>query len=80
MKITKNTLLKIISKSLDSTEITFESSVLNTGEWDSLTHLVILTDLDEALDGKVSQIRGIANSDSVEKIFNILNENLLIEE
>lgn len=79
MKLTKNQMLDIISNSLEVENISMDSTILNTDEWDSLSQLAILTDLDNALDGKVADIEGIANAESVNEIFNLLNENSLIE-
>ena len=79
MKLTKNQMLDIISNSLEVENISMDSTILNTDEWDSLSQLAILTDLDNALDGKVTDIEGIANAESVNEIFNLLNENSLIE-
>lgn len=79
MKLTKNQMLNIISNSLEVENISMDSTILNTDEWDSLSQLAILTDLDNALDGKVTDIEGIANAESVNEIFNLLNENSLIE-
>ena len=79
MKLTKNQMLNIISNYLEVENISMDSTILNTDEWDSLSQLAILTDLDNALDGKVTDIEGIANAESVNEIFNLLNENSLIE-
>ena len=79
MKLTKNQMLNIISNSLEVENISMDSTILNTDEWDSLSQLAILTDLDNALDGKVTDIEGIANAESVIEIINLLNKNSLIE-
>ena len=47
----------VISVALDSDSITLESNINNTEGWDSLTQLSILTELDDALDGKVTCAR-----------------------
>jgi acyl carrier protein len=47
----------------------------NVEEWDSLGHLSILSAIDNALDGKASDISELANADSVGKIIKILENN-----
>lgn len=79
MKINQQKLISIISIALDSDSITLESNINNTEGWDSLTQLSILTELDDALDGKVTDIKGIADVESVEHIINLLRENALFE-
>lgn len=79
MKISKDNLLRLIATSLEVESVSQNSNILNTDEWDSLSQLAILTDLDNALDGKVSDIEGIANAESVIEIINLLNKNSLIE-
>ena len=56
-----------------------ESSIHNTDEWDSLSQLSILTDLDNVFEGKVSEIDGIADAESISEIFDLLKNNSLIE-
>ena len=79
MKLNQHKLISIISIALDSDSITLESTINNTEGWDSLTQLSILTELDDALDGKVTDIKGIADVESVEQIINLLRENALFE-
>lgn len=79
MKLNQQKLISIISIALDSDSITLESTINNTEGWDSLTQLSILTELDDALDGKVTDIKGIADVESVEQIINLLRENALFE-
>lgn len=79
MKISKDNLLRLIATSLEVESVSQNSNILNTDEWDSLSQLAILTDLDNALHGKVSDIEGIANAESVIEIINLLNKNSLIE-
>ena len=67
MKINKNQLIEIVCKALENDEVTFDSSIYDIDEWDSLSQLSILTELDDALDGKVADIDGIANTQSVSK-------------
>jgi hypothetical protein len=47
----------------------------NVEEWASLGHLSILSAIDNALDGKASDISELANADSVGKIIKILENN-----
>ena len=79
MKISKDNLLRLIATSLEVESVSQNSNILNTDEWDSLSQLAILTDLDNALHVKVSDIEGIANAESVIEIINLLNKNSLIE-
>lgn len=79
MKLNQQKLISIINIALDSDSITLESTINNTEGWDSLSQLSILTELDDALDGKVTDIKGIADVESVEQIINLLRENALFE-
>ena len=79
MKVSKNELLEIIGKALEKDDVTMESSIHNTDEWDSLSQLSILTDLDNVFEGKVSEIDGIADAESISEIFDLLKNNSLIE-
>tara|TARA_B100000900_G_C20355537_1_gene624090 strand:- start:379 stop:618 length:240 start_codon:yes stop_codon:yes gene_type:complete len=79
MKVSKNQLLEIIGKALEKEDVTMESSIHNTDEWDSLSQLSILTDLDNVFEGKVSEIDGIADAESISEIFDLLKNNSLIE-
>ena len=79
MKINKNQLIEIVCKALGNDEVTFDSSIYDIDEWDSLSQLSILTELDDALDGKVADIDGIANTQSVSEIYDLLKKNSLIK-
>tara|TARA_B100000035_G_C20633230_1_gene393288 strand:- start:115 stop:354 length:240 start_codon:yes stop_codon:yes gene_type:complete len=79
MKINKNQLIEIVCKALENDEVTFDSSIYDIDEWDSLSQLSILTELDDALDGKVADIDGIANTQSVSEIYDLLKKNSLIK-
>ncbi len=79
MKVSKDELLEIIGKALEKDDVTMESSIHNTDEWDSLSQLSILTDLDNVFEGKVSEIDGIADAESISEIFDLLKNNSLIE-
>ena len=79
MKLNKNQLLQIVGKAIENETIDMNSSIQNTDEWDSLSQLSILTDLDDALEGKVSDIEGIAKVESIKEIFDLLKNHSLIE-
>ena len=53
-------------------------SVKTIGEWDSLSHLVILTVIDKMFAGKAADIPDLANADSIKKILKILKREKLI--
>ena len=59
-------------------KITFDSSVKNVEEWDSLGHLSILVALDKRFGGKVANIREMSSADSVNKIIQLLKDNSLV--
>lgn len=79
MKINKTQLIEIVCKALENDSVTFDSSIYDLDDWDSLSQLSILTELDDALNGKVADIDGIANAQSVSEIYDLLKENSLIE-
>lgn len=68
----------IIADALGKEFVSDKDSMDNTEEWDSLGHLSILSAIDNALDGKASEISELANADSVSKIIEILKNNKLI--
>ena len=71
-------LIKIIEKSLELKEGTIESDNKDWYElWDSLGHLSILIKLDNALNGKCSNIKELSTATSVDSIISILKENNL---
>jgi len=79
MKINKIQLIELVCKALENDKVTFDSSIYDIEDWDSLSQLSILTELDDALDGKVADIDGIANAQSISEIYDLLKENSLIE-
>ncbi len=81
MKMTKDDLISLIKDALDAEEqITYESKMDDIPEWDSLGHLSILTSLDNATDGKASEISELGEAFSVNEIINILSSANLIDE
>jgi acyl carrier protein len=80
-KLTKKEVLEIIQRvlNLNGKSTTLESLASDMERWDSLDHLSILVSLDKIFDGKIAGIKEMATADSVSKIINILNDNLLIK-
>jgi len=76
----ENELIKLIKKSLKTKQkIDINSKSNNIEEWDSIGHLILLSNLDKKLKGATSNIADIATADSVKKIINILKKNKLIK-
>ena len=76
----ENELIKLIKKSLKTKQkIDINSKSNNIEEWDSIGHLILLSNLDKQLKGATSNIADIATADSVKKIINILKKNKLIK-
>ena len=76
----ENELIKLIKKSLKTKQkIVINSKSNNIEEWDSVGHLILLSNLDKQLKGATSNIADIATADSVKKIINILKKNKLIK-
>ena len=74
----KQDIRSIIADALGKVSVNDDNSMDNTEEWDSLGHLSILSAIDNALDGKASDLTDLANADSVGKIIKILESNKLI--
>ena len=60
----EETVIKLISQTLDVSEITLESSIQNTMEWDSLNHLRILNVLETEFNctmklEEISEVRSV---------------------
>ena len=73
-------IFSIIKKSLKTKKkIDIKSSFKNIEEWDSIGHLILLTNLDEKLKGATSKISEIAKANSSKKIINILKKKKLIK-
>ena len=60
-------------------KIDIKSNFKNIEEWDSIGHLILLTNLDEKLKGATSKISEIAKANSSKKIINILKKKKLIK-
>jgi acyl carrier protein len=58
-------------------KITLDSGMDNLEQWDSLSHLSILSELDRLSKGKASKIRGLSNSVTVKQILKLLKSNKL---
>lgn len=74
----KNQIKTIMADALGVKHLNDSDSSDNVEEWDSLGHLSILSAIDNALDGKASDISELANADSVGKIIKILENNEFI--
>ena len=64
----KNQLKKIIKQNIDSKEV----KNIETDEWDSLSHLNILMELEKTFPRKITSIDGIAEANNYNKLKNIL--------
>ena len=67
-------IVDLISSALDDSSISIESTNENVTAWDSLGHLSILSALDGATDGKVSEIRDFNDVSSVVQIVRLFEE------
>ena len=67
-------IVDLISSALDDSSISIESTNENVTAWDSLGHLSILSALDGATDGKVSEIRDFNDVSSVIQIVRLFEE------
>ena len=78
----KNKILLLIADALevDSSSISIDTKLGDLEEWDSLGQLEILTMLDEALDGRASNIRELSECFSVKSILNCLVKANLISD
>ena len=73
-------IFSLIKKSLKTKKkIDIKSSFKNIEEWDSIGHLILLTNLDEKLKGRTNKIPEIATANSSKKIINILKKKKLIK-
>ena len=66
----------ILNSAMEIDTLTFESSMDDIEEWDSLGHLSILAALDSRLDGKIADISALAEASSVVSIFEILTKHI----
>ena len=65
-------IVNIVSAALMEEDISESSTTDNTASWDSLGHLSILSALDEATKGKISEIEAFSNVKSVNEIISLL--------
>jgi len=73
-------LISVISSalSISEQEVDENSGAENLAEWDSLGHLSILSALDEKTSGKTSDIDGISELDSFQKLkTKLISEGLM---
>ena len=70
-------IIELISSALEDKSISIESTNENVTAWDSLGHLSILSALDEATDGKVSEIRDFNDVSSVIEIVRLFEKHNL---
>jgi acyl carrier protein len=79
--ISKEDVFKIVAKSLAVSlkKINEKVSSNNLSEWDSMSHLSILIELDKKLSGKAQKIRELSEAYSVKKIIQILNKKKLLK-
>ncbi len=80
-QVSRDQVLKTIAGALQVGEeqITEDTSADDLGEWDSIGHLGILSDLDQVLDGAAAEIEALASADSVSKILSALGLHGLVE-
>ena len=79
--ISKEDVFEVIAKSLGVSlkKINEKVSSNNLSEWDSMSHLSILIQLDKKLSGKVQKIQELSEAYSVKKIIQILNKKKLLK-
>ena len=70
-------IIELISSALEDTSISIESTNENVTAWDSLGHLSILSALDGATNGKVSEIRDFNDVSSVIQIVRLFKKHNL---
>ena len=64
---------------LEAGSVTMDSSNENIEDWDSLGHITILGNLDEATDGASAEIADLTQATSMEQIVRIMTENGLLD-
>ena len=74
--ISKEDVFEVIAKSLGVSlkKINEKVSSNNLSEWDSMSHLSILIQLDKKLSGKAQKIQELSEAYSVKKIIQILKK------
>ena len=63
---------------LEPGSVSEETSMANTGAWDSLGHLNVLVALDSRLAGRLAGIKEMATATSVDAILDLLKRHSLI--
>lgn len=78
--ISEKDLLAILGEALatDAKALSLETKADDISEWDSMGHLNILVNLDNRLEGKVSEIAEMATANSVRKISDLLRGHGLL--
>ena len=66
---------KLILRSIEEKKVKNLSKL----EWDSLSHLNILTELEKKFPKKITSIKGIAELNNYKKLINILTKKKIIE-
>tara|TARA_Y100000992_G_C21074755_1_gene400372 strand:+ start:278 stop:502 length:225 start_codon:yes stop_codon:yes gene_type:complete len=66
---------KLILRSIEEKKVKNLSKL----EWDSLSHLNILTELEKKFPKKITSIKGIAELNNYRKLINILTKKKIIE-
>jgi acyl carrier protein len=64
--------------SLEPGTVSEDTSMANTGAWDSLGHLNVLIALDSRLGGQLAGIKEMATATSVDAILDLLKRHSLI--
>jgi len=78
--ITLEKLIEIISSVLEvEDDIDIDSSSDNIGEWDSMSQVLITSEISELTNSKSDDIEELFEETSVRGIFNLLNDNNLIK-
>ena len=70
-------IIDLIKSALDEQAINIESNTETVASWDSLGHLSILSALDEATNGKVSELRDFNDVSSVAQIVKLFEHHNL---
>jgi acyl carrier protein len=76
--LTRSRVIDIVRRALDSPDVTDASSRDNLPGWDSLAHLNVLTAIDEATQGRASDLSELADAQSVKRILEILAARSLL--
>ena len=79
-KITQAELVSAIEKALElqAGTVTENTAATEIESWDSLGQLSILVALDKLCDGKIANIAGMAEADSVGKILALLRQHSVL--